>query len=511
MVWAVKSRIALRKYATFIVAVCIPLTLTQPVNASDSLKMILGDATPRTAITASFPGSSGFGADIYLQPCTNIITSDCIRSVTYQIPGSAQWINLIPDQKIIFPTAGVPRFGSSPSVVTEMLTAYSADSARNLPAGGMSPVYMAANSSGDNGVRYLVNVRAQGGLNTDKKVSWFDLRIEIRPVSISDYTTLNLFGFPTVKPILTFENTSKFKIQIQSQMTQNLFSGWFYGRVASPEIKISTINSSEKLVEISGSPHTTYASQGDIPLTKWAEIKAALGGNFPSAPPANSVSFFEPTYGFANGLGAMSLWRLASPLSLDKAVSSLEVFTIRTSKNTGVLKDYYPVGCQESQGFDGVVTTNATMYNPSPPIYENKDQSLVFEVGSPHLDLNGNTIKGSYSLVLRDEIAKCIWGSDLTNYRASISIIGDSGEAVLSTSTLKLLDGFYYFQISGFTYSTKRISIRLSPEPKIIPTAQPTPTASAKPAVKGITCVKGKLKKVVSGVKPVCPKGYKTK
>ena len=473
--------------------------------------MILGDAAPRTAITASFPGAPGFGADVYLQPCTTVITSDCIRSVAYQIPGSAQWVNLVPDQKIIFPAAGVPRIYSPPSTVTELLTAYSADTARNLPAGGMSPVYMATNTSGDSGNRYLVNVRATGTLNSDKKVTWNNLRIEIRPVSISDYTTLNMFGFPTVKPITTFGSTSKLKLQIQSQMTQNLFSGWFYGRVASPEIKISTINDSEKLVEITGSPHTTYASQGDIPLTNYAEIKTAIGGNFPSAPPANSIQFFEPTYGFINGLGAMKLWSLVSPLSQDKAVTSMEVFTLGTSKNTAVLKDYYPAGCQESKGFDGVVTTNATMYNPSPPIYENKDQSLLFEVGSPHLDLNGNTIKGSYSLVLRDEIAKCIWGSDLTNYRASISIVGDSGEAVLSTSTLKLLDGFYYFQISGFTYSTKRISIRLSPEPKIIPTAQPTPTASAKPAVKGITCVKGKLKKVVSGVKPVCPKGYKTK
>ena len=506
-----KRLIALRKYAAFLVAICISLTLTQPVNASDAVKIILGDATPRTSITASFPGATGFGADVYLQPCSTVITSDCIRNVAYQIPGSSQWLNLVPDQKIVFPAAGVPRFGSSPNVVTEVLTAYSADSVRNLPAGGMSPVYMVANSSGDNGVRYLVNVRALGGLNAENKVAWNDLRIEIRPVSISDYTTLNLFGFPTLKPIFTFENSPKFRMQIQSQMTQNLFSGWFYGRVASPEIKISTINSAEKLVEIIGSPHTTYASQGDIPLASYAEIKTAMGGNFPSAPPANSVSFFEPTYGFINGLGAMKLWRLVSPLSLDKAVTSMEVFTLRTSKNTAVLKDYYPAGCQESQGFDGVVTTNATMYNPSPPVYESKDQSLVFEVGSPHLDLSGNTIKGSYSLVLRDEIAKCIWGSDLTNYRASVSIVGDKGEAVLSTSTLKLSDGFYYFQISGFTYSTKKISIRLSPEPKVTPSAQPTPTASNKPVVKSITCVKGKLKKVVSGVKPVCPKGYKIK
>jgi hypothetical protein len=43
----------------------------------------------------------------------------------------------------------------------------------------------------------------------------------------------------------------------------------------------------------------------------------------------------------------------------------------------------------------------------------------------------------------------------------------------------------------------------------VTPSAKPSATASAKPAVKSITCVKGKLKKVVSGVKPVCPKDYK--
>jgi len=500
-----------QKQTIFFLSICFLLALTQPVNAADSIKVILGDATPRTAIAASFPGAGVYAPDIYLQPCTTVIPSDCIKTVSYQIPGSTQWVNLVPDNKIVFPAVGVPRFGSSASIVTETLTAYAADVARNLPAGGMSPVYMAANSQSENGTRYLVNVRAFGIRNAEQQITWNDLRIEIRPVSIADYNTLNAYGFPTLKPILTFGDASKFKIQLQSKMTQNIFSGWFYGRVSSPEINITTLSSSEKLVEISGSPHTTHASEGDIPLTNYNEIKAEMGGNFPSAPPANSVSFFEPTYGFANGLGAMKLWKLMSPLSQDKAVSSLEVFTLRTSKNTAVLKDYYPAGCQESQGFDGVVTTNATMYNPSPPIYESKDQSLVFEVGSPHLDLNGNAIKGSYSLVLRDEIAKCIWGSDLTNYRASVSIVGDKGEAVLSTSTLKLLNGFYYFQISGFTFSTKKIAISLAPAPQVTPTAQPTPTASAKPVVKKITCVKGKLKKVVSGVKPVCPKGYKLK
>jgi hypothetical protein len=55
----------------------------------------------------------------------------------------------------------------------------------------------------------------------------------------------------------------------------------------------------------------------------------------------------------------------------------------------------------------------------------------------------------------------------------------------------------------------------LQPQPpaKPIPAATPEPelTTQAAPSVKkvAIICVKGKLQKKVSAVKPTCPKGYK--
>jgi hypothetical protein len=149
------------------------------------------------------------------------------------------------------------------------------------------------------------------------------------------------------------------------------------------------------------------------------------------------------------------------------------------------------------------------MYNPAPPSYDAVDGSLNFEVGSPHLDSIGQVIQGFYSLVVSAKLAQCIWGSDLSNSKATVSIINDAGQTQVSTSVLKALNDFYYFHISGFTYSTKKISI------KVAPALAPTPIASAipqaTPVIKKIECVKGKVKKIVSGVKPVCPKGYKLK
>ena len=496
-----------------LLAFTLALTLSVPISApaADSFKVFLGDSgIGESRITASFKGSPG-GADIFLQPCSESIKTDCIQSLSYQRENNSEWLNLTPDEKIKFPAAGVPRFGSSPNEIVAMLTAYPADDSKNLPAGGMSPVYKDANATRDDGVRYLVQARAQGSPPSAAKYTWFDMRLEIRPVSVIDYSKLNEFGFPTLRLLPTFQSASKFKTEIRSNATKSLFAGWFYGRVRQPEFKTTSISDEESLVEIVGSPLVTHVAQGDISFNDYAAIQSTSGSALQAARPGTSVMSFGATTGFANGSGAMKVWRLLNPFMQDSAASSISAFSIRTTKNTAVLTDYYPQGCQASQSLDGAVSTNASMYNPAPPSYDAKDGSLNFEVGSPHLDSTGKVIQGVYSMVLSSKIAKCIWGSDLTNSRATISIINDAGQTQVSTSALKALNDFYYFHISGFTYSTKKISIRVEPTPIVTPT--PTPTSSAAPVAtqkaKKITCVKGKTKKVVSGVKPVCPKGYK--
>jgi hypothetical protein len=80
----------------------------------------------------------------------------------------------------------------------------------------------------------------------------------------------------------------------------------------------------------------------------------------------------------------------------------------------------------------------------------------------------------------------------------------------------------YVLTVSGIHFSSPTLSFKLSQEvaPAPTPTASPTPTAVATPSptttvtpIKKttITCIKGKVVKKVTGVKPVCPKGYKKK
>jgi hypothetical protein len=505
-----------RGNAIVAIALVSLLFLPQSAPAADSLLVVLGDSTAGAGsrINASFKGAPGFGADIYLQPCTSSVKTDCIQSVYYQNKKSSEWIALTLDEKIVFPSVGVPRFGSNGIDVTETLTAFAADENRNFPAGGMTPVYKDSKAAIDDGVRYMVEARALGSPDAAGKAIWTNLLFNIRPVKIVDYSVLNQFGFPTLQSLPSFENATAFKVEIRSKATKNLFSGWFYGRIFQPEIKSTVVSAEESVVQIIGSPIVTHLAQGSITFSQYEAIQTSNSSAIPKVNPAASVQFFGATYGFANSSGAMNAWRLLGSYMNARAVRSNSVFSFNSIKNSNLLTDYYPQGCQASASTDGVVTTNATMYNPAPPSYEASDGSLNFEVGSPHLDAAGEVIQGFYSLVVSAKLAKCIWGSDLTNSKATVSIVNESGTAQVTTSVLQLINDFYYFHISGFTYSTKKISIRVAPVatvPTPSPSASPIPTNQSKPTVKNITCVKGKVRKYISGTKPVCPPGYKIK
>jgi hypothetical protein len=70
----------------------------------------------------------------------------------------------------------------------------------------------------------------------------------------------------------------------------------------------------------------------------------------------------------------------------------------------------------------------------------------------------------------------------------------------------------------GFTFSTPSIKVKFSQaaEPVVTPTPTPpaTPSAAVKPIVTKktvIVCMKGKVIKKVTAIKPKCPAGYKKK
>jgi len=152
-------------------------------------------------------------------------------------------------------------------------------------------------------------------------------------------------------------------------------------------------------------------------------------------------------------------------------------------------------------GLKGIVTTNSTAYSAGPP--EFKDGSLNYQVSSPHFNPDGMTpFKGNYNLVMRSDVARCIYGFTKAPIKASISILSSEGANDVATTATSEKDGWLYLSANNFQFSSPTIQVKLSQD------AVAQVPSSGKST---ITCVKGKLTKTVSGSKPTCPSGYKRK
>jgi len=111
-------------------------------------------------------------------------------------------------------------------------------------------------------------------------------------------------------------------------------------------------------------------------------------------------------------------------------------------------------------------------------------------------------------------------------YRAAISVTAKDGTQKISTTVFTSSDKYLTFRAAGFSFSTSIIRVKLSnaKSDKAIETALPdiflesTPQSALNGPIKAttpkkttITCIKGKLTKKVTAVKPKCPTGYKQK
>lgn len=166
---------------------------------------------------------------------------------------------------------------------------------------------------------------------------------------------------------------------------------------------------------------------------------------------------------------------------------------------------------------NGIVTTNSSIYQGSPPTFEN--ESFTYKVAGLHLLPNKEVFQGSYDLVLKSEFARCLYGFSNAPIQASVEVTNSDGSNKVVTNTFIEKNGWIYLSIKGFTFSQPTIKLKLSQEKVVVtPSPTPSPTQIATPSPSPvsvrkstITCVKGKVIKKITATSPKCPAGYKKK
>jgi hypothetical protein len=304
--------------------------------------------------------------------------------------------------------------------------------------------------------------------------------------------------------------------------------GWMHGRLLNPIIDISNNSQGGVTLKVeAGSVKVPILYYGNQYSVMPAEIKnywdtclsartCISGTRIPDSSPEK-----EPNGNLRNvqhnplsyGDRVIELVKTFSGAASDKSVAVPSAWNIRSLTSAEMSKAN---GCFSTGiGTKGIVTTNSTAYSEGPPSFT--DGTLNYKVASTHFNPDGTEFKGTYNLVMRSEVARCLYKFSKAPLSATIQVVSDNGQTSVATTIFGEKNGWVELAAYNFGFSAPTISVKLTQEPEVVvaPTQTPTPTpsASTKTVAKKvtITCIKGKTSKKVTAVKPKCPAGYKKK
>lgn len=446
-------------------------------------------------------------------PCFRDSDVDCIESL-YAIPnGSPTRIQGVFQRQM-------------PSVVAKP---YQGSLKDGLPQGGNAGIWTIPGVKHKGGGEdYAVIVSLVGDINRDAVSRTGDLRAVILPetmvtdpgykanvakISINSNTgnrqvEINHPGTRSFEPCAIVEDGAcalrqGFPDGVQFGLSIRLsraLPGWLHGRISNPQI-----NYQEK-------PYGTFIEMQGL------ATKVPVVGGWISNSEANATAIERikkdawlpnlggGTFPGASGEGSMRALAAWSSALGDRAIASPSQWIFYN------LPDYQMQGSDQcirsSKTLAGFVTTNSTTYAAGPPVFNRESQSLDYKVASAHLLKDGSTFLGEYNLYIDSKVARCIYKFSNAPISATISIVNDSGEAKVATTTMSESGGWIHLAAAGFTFSSPTVRVKLTQE--VAPSAAPTPQApTARKAT--ITCVKGKSSKKVTAAKPACPSGWKKK
>ena len=482
------------------------------------------DATCSTATSINFFN--------HLVPCTSIVSVDCIKSVWAtdssgkKIEGQfSKFVDAEnPSHYGAIPSLGIPEgkglgaIWSIPGVMSSVGTStYLLDVALNGRIDGTGPLSTR-------------NVNWGGGMTATLTpiVEKADPQNDTHSIAVSATADhgLGANGFGQAldgtcaghAPKICYAK-SDFPAGYRFGFTMSLthgFTGWFHGRFYAPNISIT--NGAQQVIDVEADPVIVPTLEVSAPTASLPSALAnylfsgrtfGMGGGKVIGDPSNPDSF--------------DLATLFLPIAKDTASTSNSFWSFKTLQGNQSMGD---VGrCTASDGgVSGVVTTNALVYSAGPPSFNSGTGSLDYKLLSPHYQADGKVAIGSYDLLLRSTVARCIYNFSTAPVKASIEIVSNDGNAQIASTTLVESNGWLKMSAKGFSYSSPTIKIKLTqdaPAPTPSPSASvtPTPTATATPAPAAspvakkftITCIKGKTSKTVTAVKPTCPIGYKKK
>ena len=237
----------------------------------------------------------------------------------------------------------------------------------------------------------------------------------------------------------------------------NEVGGWFFGRLQNPSISVSPFGPQSNVITVSAQPE----------VVPGVDITASL-----SATDANTLALMKSL-----GLNANSPSpTLFAPLVYGSNTPTI-IDAMRADANNAATGDdqAWNFGSFASEAAQnpclsststvlGIVTTDAMAYNGAPPTFTGG--FLSYSVAGMHFQPDQVTpFLGSYSLVMRDSVADCLYGFPSGPLSGSVTIVDNaSNDGTVATTSISDSGGWVSATVAGFEFSNPTILVKLTPQ-----------------------------------------------
>lgn len=282
-----------------------------------------------------------------------------------------------------------------------------------------------------------------------------------------------------------FDFTSGTRVSVTLQMPDSV-GGWFAGRVLDPNLNISPLKGHTGFIEM----HLDAAAldvnriSANVPNDSFTPQMKALnippdGGAAIESGSAKAITFVDELRPFVSdrSTGRQAIWQLKA-IFIENAI------------------------CYPPDQVNGLVTTNAVGYSWNPPAFQ--DGFLNYKMAGLHYNKDGSLAHGTYDLIMRSDVARCLYDFSNAPLSATVQIIAADGKnEEVATSVVSEKDGWLKIAAYGFTFSSPTARVKIQGE------KSKNSSGAAKQTLGTLTCQKGSKKVKVSGNRPQCPKGWK--
>ncbi len=266
----------------------------------------------------------------------------------------------------------------------------------------------------------------------------------------------------------SFADGSRAELTVRFPKT---FGTWFLGRMANAELSIDPVNSSINRLVISGDPVDVPVGSVQFPLfdpsTK-KESDYAFGLARRTGWTESELKKIVNLDGSANPrhLGTQSCWGCGGEIydmgkfrkipNGDRAYKSKNKWEFRTL-NSYLTDDKCLANKNRVQG---IITSNAMLVQESLPTFS-KGQ-LSYQLSGMHYNHDGTEFMGEYTMQMRADDARCLYGYSEAPIQTKVSVIDSGGTQKIATTSVSERGGWLTIRARNFTFSSPKIVVSIT-------------------------------------------------